>query len=295
MELESLRNLRPTADVEGSIAHLKERAISGGGLSVNWESMAAKQQAMLDRCIERDRIQSMRPEGCTCLGTGEVTAAVSNANDGPRRFSREFCLCPEGVAAKAEYDAGMAEVRARDVRSFIDRAGIPPRFYDFAFENFPGDTHGLVDWTSDDGQGLFIHGEYGTGKTSLAVCVLKAHIERYCVAGNFVTVPALLDEIRATYRDDSDGESALMSRVTSTSLLVLDDIGAERPTEWVVEKLFTVINYRHDHLLPTVFTSNLSIPQLAERLGERTTWRIVEMSEVIHLKGPNLRDHRKQR
>jgi DNA replication protein DnaC len=77
--------------------------------------------------------------------------------------------------------------------------------------------------------------------------------------------------------------------VRTVPLCVLDDIGAERVTDWVRERLFVIVNARHDADLPTIFTSNLAPPALDDHLGERTMWRIIEMCEVVHLDGPNLR------
>jgi DNA replication protein DnaC len=107
----------------------------------------------------------------------------------------------------------------------------------------------------------------------------------------FITVPNLLDRIRATYGPGGNGsEQEVIETVKTVEFLVLDDLGAERVTDWVAEKLFTIINHRHDEDLETVFTSNLSLEQLADHIGERTTWRIVEMADVVELSGPNLRD-----
>jgi DNA replication protein DnaC len=81
----------------------------------------------------------------------------------------------------------------------------------------------------------------------------------------------------------------VLGAVKNTTLLVLDDVGSERVNDWVQEKLFVIINHRHDYHMETIFTSNLSPAQLVRHLGERTAWRILEMCAVVHLDGPNLR------
>ena len=73
-------------------------------------------------------------------------------------------------------------------------------------------------------------------------------------------------------------------------MLILDDVGAENTTAWAVERLFTLLNYRHGEHLTTIITTNLTPEELSQRLGDRLAWRIAEMSDVVSLdKCPNLR------
>lgn len=203
--------------------------------------------------------------------------------------SVEYCDCPRGAEVKAIHRENRIEDR-------IAQSNIPVRLIGLGIDDFPVTPASqkalaaVQAWLDGEGNdGLFIHGEYGVGKTGIVAAVLKTLME-HDRDGYFIPVPDLLDSIRATYGEHAtEDDHKLLRRVKDVELLVLDDIGAERPSDWVVEKLFTIINRRHSEMLPTFFTSNLSIPQLAERLGERITWRIVEMCDVVHLKGPNLR------
>jgi DNA replication protein DnaC len=110
------------------------------------------------------------------------------------------------------------------------------------------------------GRGLWFDGPVGTGKTSLAILVAKAARD----AGRsyaFYTVPRLLADIRRTYdRDASDSYVSLMRRLFSVDLLVLDDLGAERQTEWVVEQLYSVVNERWQDQRSIVVTTNIPDP-----------------------------------
>lgn len=276
--------MQPTIELEHALANLELRQAEGKPSFVRWDRMLEQARESVQKGRLRDLIQSERPEGCTCLGTGE---RIGVGAEGEKRILGS-CSCAEGVERKERLQRERDEQVRRDAAFFLDRAGIPPFFTNFTLEAYPGKVPDEIKNWRWSPKGLFIHGEYGTGKTGLAVGVLKWWIS-HGNPGTFVTVPAILDEIRATYSQPGESEAKLTDRVMNAQTLVMDDIGAERPTEWVVEKLFTLINHRHDHELATIFTSNLSISQLAERLGERTTWRIVEMSEVVHLKGPNLR------
>src|SRR5919107_847732 len=68
------------------------------------------------------------------------------------------------------------------------------------------------------------------------------------------------------------------------------DLGSERPTEWVKERIFVIVNHRYREALPTVFTSNIGPKDLAEQLGERTASRIIAMCDWISLEGDDYRE-----
>lgn len=183
------------------------------------------------------------------------------------------------------------------------QAAIPPHFAEITLDSFPSTAENMAtlatvrDWATGPGQGkpgrsLLLWGKYGRGKTGLAVGAMRAAMTGAGVSGLFLTTPSLLDRIRSTYGpgEKQGTEAEVVEAVKQAPLLVLDDLGAERATDWVAEKLFTVINHRHDYQLRTIFTSNLSPEQLALHLGERTVWRITEMSYVLELTGPNLRE-----
>ncbi len=218
--------------------------------------------------IERDRLQAQRPEGCRCLGTALLV-------------DDEWCSCPEGIAGKADTDRRLKLRRERDVETFIERARIPRRNVN--------DYGGLPKW---DG-GLFLTGPAGRGKTQKAAECLREWIRTNCQAGLFLTVPELLDSLRDTFRRDADApDGDLLSRAKRVPILVLDDLGTEKASEWVEEKLYVLINHRYGELLPTIFTSNYTILQLAEKWHERIAWRIAESCTVVTLDGKNWREKR---
>jgi DNA replication protein DnaC len=117
-----------------------------------------------------------------------------------------------------------------------------------------------VDEHLDDGSGLWFHGDVGTGKTSLAMLVAKAAD----TAGRSIavySVPQLLATIRRTYESNAeDSYDALMHRLTGVDLLVLDDLGAERQTEWVLEQLYLLINERWQSRRSVLVTTNVPDP-----------------------------------
>ena len=185
------------------------------------------------------------------------------------------------------------------LRRMFDRASVPVHFQDATLDSHPNQTAvpRVRQWIADpDGTekfSLLLYGDFGTGKTGLAVGALREWQVLKHEPALFITAPQLLDRIRETYSGRAeDSEAEVLQLVKDVELLVLDDLGAERVTDWVQEKLFTIINYRHDWHRVTIFTSNLDIRRLAGHLGERIVWRIDEMAECVHVEGPNLRMHR---
>ena len=139
---------------------------------------------------------------------------------------------------------------------------------------------------------LYLFGPYGGGKTGLAISVLKYRLANG-QPGLYSTLPDLLDRIRRTYdrRPGDEGETAdrIVRQLQDIDLLVLDDIGAERPTEWVLEKLFQILDARMRNEKETVYTSNIPMDGLAARLGERIVERIEYLTWLSEVGGRNLR------
>jgi DNA replication protein DnaC len=139
------------------------------------------------------------------------------------------------------------------------------------------------------GRGLYLCGGVGTGKTHLAVAVMNELIRKQ-EPTLFVTVPELLDNLREVYMIPGRDIDEWMDTVKNANLLVLDDLGAEKPTAWVQERIFVIVNHRYREALPTIFTSNIGPKDLAAQLGERTASRIVAMTEGIELEGDDYRE-----
>jgi DNA replication protein DnaC len=147
----------------------------------------------------------------------------------------------------------------------------------------------------DGGRGLWLQGDVGTGKTTLAMLVSGAALD----SGRSVAIyslPRLLNLLRESM--DSDGGMLdFMDRLTAVDLLHLDDLGAENQTDWVLEQLYSIVNARYEAERAIVATTNLMPDELSERLGARTVSRLVEIcGDPITLAGQDKRlEYRAQR
>ena len=142
-------------------------------------------------------------------------------------------------------------------------------------------------------RGLLLMGDVGCGKTHLAAAAANKTLEQGGEA-LFLVVPEFLDQLRYSYRRENEGldEAEIISRTYNVPLLILDDLGAHNYSEWVCNKLFTIINHRYNRNLPCIITTNLDLDELGEKIGPRTTSRIVELCRIFHVLVPPDQDHR---
>jgi DNA replication protein DnaC len=130
-----------------------------------------------------------------------------------------------------------------------------------------------IDANLDAGRGLWLMGDVGTGKTTLAMIVSKAAID----AGRSVAIyslPRLLNLIRAAIETEA-GMIGFLEQLAAVDLLHIDDLGAENTTEWVLEQLYSIVNSRYEDERAMIVTTNLRSDELIEQLGPRTVSRLV--------------------
>lgn len=185
--------------------------------------------------------------------------------------------------------------KADELRDATSRLNLPPRFKRATLDNFDKEMQltafefakNFSDrYAKDTRVGLYLYGMPGSGKTHLSTAIANKLLLK--AFPKFVTSPELLMQIKKTFgKANSDHE--YIDELSYAKLLILDDIGSEKPTEWVQETLFVIIDRRYTHHLPTIFTSNFSLDQLKERLGYRIASRIAEMTEVVELRSSDYR------
>jgi DNA replication protein DnaC len=146
-----------------------------------------------------------------------------------------------------------------------------------------------IDGNLDAGRGLWFYGTVGTGKTTLAMIVSRAALD----AGRSVAIyslPRLLAEIRATFESDSEGSYVeFLDRLAAVDLLHVDDVGAERTSDWVLEQLYAIVNARYEDERSVIITTNLERDELVEQIRERTVSRLEEMCTLVPLYGEDAR------
>ena len=210
-----------------------------------------------------------------------------------------WILGPEDVARPCECrERRRSRARSRGVASVI-----PAKYRGLGFERPPisdmdatvvNDVKSYIeeiDANLDTGRGLWLTGDVGTGKTTLAMLVSKAAIE----GGHSVAIyslPRLLARIRRTYDADPGEQSYLefFERLVGVDLLHIDDLGAEKRSDWVLEQLYAIVNERYETQRSVAVTTNLSQDQLEEQIGPRTVSRLVEIcGDPLPLFGDDMR------
>ena len=215
-------------------------------------------------------------------------------------FSREVydvCTCEQAQAAKAAAAAEALkqerETRILELQRIYDIAGIPPehRRFDHPLSRQHYET-------VKNGTGLYIVGLVGRGKTTLACAIARRLISRGVSRVRFLAAVDLPSMITATYKRGADEtEDELIHKYSACNVLVLDDLGKGRSTDFAVNAFYQIIDRRTRNLLPTIVTSQYERDKLAEWMArsvdpetaESLASRLAGHCERIHITGPDLR------
>jgi DNA replication protein DnaC len=162
----------------------------------------------------------------------------------------------------------------------------------------------------DEGLGLLFSGDNGVGKTHLAVAVLRELVESKGARGQFWDFHELIREIKSSYDPETKTtELQVLEPVVEMDVLLLDDLGAWKMTDWMNDTLFYILNSRYMAKRPTIITTNYqdvtreeaiaadSLRRkefLVERIGQRLRSRLMEMCLVVRMQGADHRQARQQ-
>lgn len=231
--------------------------------------------------------------------------------------------CPRCLGAGFELRAGADGIEravpcaCRDPRResrLLDGARVPRRYEHCTLDNFERhhESQGaalvvarrFVKEYPQGETGLLFCGPCGTGKTHLAVGILKALVAERGARCLFYDFQDLLKEIQSSYSAVSQAsEMEILQPVFDADVLVLDDLGAQKPTAWVRDTVGHIINNRYNDRRTTLFTTNrpdaldgaaragrdLAEATLLDQIGERIHSRLYEMCHVVRLDGPDYR------
>lgn len=208
---------------------------------------------------------------------------------------------PSGKKSAASGDTGLLSALPPDWRKeFLDNkrltlARIPLKFAGKSFDNFSTArsqqrktvlqvTRSYAEsfnFNAGPPSGLILKGDVGCGKTHLAVAILQ-HVLRKGYTGLYYNMVDLLSEIRDTFNPNTaQSEHEFLDELNEPDLLVLDDLGAEKTTEFVNDRLYLIINRRYECCRPILVTTNLSMDELADKMGKRSVSRLHEMTHLI--------------
>lgn len=191
-------------------------------------------------------------------------------------------------------------------RRLADTTGIPPEYSDadldkFKFGIYGADMSKLQQICEDfvlyyqsrwekASKGLYLWSKTpGSGKTFLASCLARSVMIKYDLQMRFVTAADYLAAVGQSYKYDAFDDSAVYR---SCSLLILDDVGSQKQSDWSNQELFRLINARLSNGLITVYTSNYPIDQL--NVDERIKSRILRQSIVLQMPEKSIRNQQAQ-
>ena len=164
-------------------------------------------------------------------------------------------------------------------------------------DTFKGDRKKIDRWLDNPINSLLIRSETtGNGKSHLAVGALQEYTKRYVEKNDvtplimFATFTKLLLAIRSTFEDKNKliSDADIILTMGDIDLLIVDDFGAEKCSEFVLATMYAIFNSRYENCLPTIFTTNLSPHEIEQNYTKRILSRMIE-GDVIHINGEDQR------
>lgn len=169
----------------------------------------------------------------------------------------------------------------------------PRRFASYTLDTHPNQpaADAIRAWLDDgvsDGRNLFLAGTVGSGKTGIAVAALRELVITHRRNVRHGSVAGLLEGMRPKSAGDAPGTVGL-DDLQRVHVLLLDDLGVEKASEWQAERLYLIVNDRYERQLPTIMTTNMNRKDLEARVGERIMSRLMEDVQVVQMGGDDLR------
>jgi DNA replication protein DnaC len=240
----------------------------------------------------------------------------------------EICGVCEGSGLRIVEENGRQVARPCECRierraaRMLERARIPKRYKHCTLDSYESGFRGadrtlsaahllarkfVEGYPETEGQGLLLTGSVGVGKTHLAIAMLQALISDRGAVGLFYDYRDLLKEVQNTYNKQvAITELDVLSPIFDVEILVLDELGASRPSDWVSDTVAHILNTRYNERKTTIMTSNfMNLTQsagppkelgksekretLGDRIGERMWSRLQEMCVAVDMQGADFR------
>ena len=243
----------------------------------------------------------LRKEQCEC---GEVeiveVALIGGKNKGQKITEKRGCKCWEKEINKQIEEQYLKRQRKSLYEKFRMHSLMNEKLKNCTFDNYipKNKTQELAlevaldyvkNYNKHESRNLLFSGLYGLGKSHLSVCIVRELMVRKNASCIFTSVPKLLTMIKSTFQKNSEmSELELLNALEDVDVLVLDDIGAEKDTDWTTEKIFELIDNRAGK--HTIYTTNLVSKELNKKIGERNFSRLIMDTEIVHIVGEDNRE-----
>ena len=213
------------------------------------------------------------------------------ANFSPDNIEYERCTCKKAQEYWKKKDKQDYEIAKRKhfreiINKIYKQNYIGRKFQNMNFENFNSNTENELaiaiakDYVnknikSECTNGLIIMGESGVGKTHLASSIANKLIEneKIVLMGRLTT---LLDMVKETFKDNTKSENELIEIYSNVDMIIIDDLGTEKISDWALEKLYTIIENRNENRLPIIITTRFDKQGLIERFSQCQDEQLVD-------------------
>jgi len=243
---------------------------------------------------EASILGAMQTQPASCERHGDYEAVLLNLG-GQRWTGCPQCSAETIEQHQAERDASQAEdLRRLQGQAMFENSGVPRRLrgatlksYVSAGEEQESAHRQVCEYAKnlndhlEAGDGLVLMGNMGTGKSHLAVGLIRYATRSLAVPARYVTAPALFSRVRASYGGNGESEAEILDELVAAPLLVLDEVGIGKGSDNELNLTYSLLGQRYDACRPTVIITNLMSDDLRAWLGERVVDRLRETSPVV--------------
>lgn len=218
-------------------------------------------------------------------------------------YADPTCTKCEGVGMYHHPEGGVAHCDchfAEKKRVLMRRAGFPQKHIGSTVAAYAPDNEAermvkrvVTAWVKNfkaGCQGLYLYGAAGTGKTHLLVAIGKALVDHYGAEVLYASTAELVARAKAQFSKNADADILNpFDEASEAQVLLLDDIGTEKPSEWLLEQMYRLINSRYNNNLTTLLTSNVCLETFEASYDSRIADRIYSMCMAVHCDGKSRR------